>query len=86
MGGYKVHNLILAILYALLLFAAAQGFLTLGAASSAFHQIYGVVWVAVSAICISGIGIIHAIKSNDCTKKNEESQKAEANSSTEEVK
>lgn len=81
-----MHNLILAILYALLMFAAAQGFLTLGAASSAFHQIYGVVWVAVSAICLSGIGIIHAIKSNDCTKKNEESQKAEANSSTEEVK
>lgn len=72
-----MHNLVLVVLYALFIYAAMDGFLAISSASSAFHQIYGAVWVAVAAICASGIGITHAISHVYIKSKSEEEQKNE---------
>ena len=62
-----MQNIILAVLYVFCMYAAAEGFMTLNTAASAFHQIYGAIWMAITAICISAIGIMHAIISRNAS-------------------
>ena len=53
--------LCLAVLYLLVAYAGLEGFISLSEAKTSFHQIYGVIWLVVVTVGVSGIGIIHAL-------------------------